>query len=139
MADSTQGGNNENRTFAPAGAGFNLEQFKNEVASEIGLSLGRQGFGQGAAQGSTNQGAAQGFTNQAAYQSMTNQSAAAQGFSNMNVAGAAQDFAGAAGSLSGLAAGAAGTAAQTDFEVSSTLGEQTSPAAKVAKKQGQNQ
>lgn len=48
MANTQGSGSDEkNRTFAPAGAGFNLEQFKNEVAGEIGMSLGRQGFGQG--------------------------------------------------------------------------------------------
>ncbi|MCL5676513.1 MAG: alpha/beta-type small acid-soluble spore protein [Firmicutes bacterium] len=119
MANSTQGGNSKNRAFAPAGAGFNLDQFKNEVASEIGLSLGQQGsFGQNAA----------------------GQGSAAQNFGNVPAAGAAQNSAAGAGSPGGLVAGAAGTAAQTDFEVSSTLGQkQNSPAAKVAEEQGQNQ
>ncbi|MHB9146819.1 MAG: hypothetical protein ACYC5Y_16035 [Symbiobacteriia bacterium] len=127
MANTNQGGNQKNRAFAPAGAGFNLDQFQNEVASEIGLSLGRQGtFGQGAQSAYTpGQGAG---------------SMSTAGNAGMAGAGSASGATSALGSstFAGLTGGAAGTSGQADFEASATLGQQQKPpASKVAKQHDQ--
>lgn len=137
------GGTQKNRTLAPAGAGFNLEQFKNEVASEIGVGLGQQGFGQGYAnqnafanQSNFGAGAAQqsayGSNAGAAQQSAYAPNAGAAGTSGSSMSTAAT------GSLSSLAAGAQGTSAQSDFETSATLGQKkSSPAENFARQRGQ--
>lgn len=151
MANSTQGGSSKSKTFVPAGAGFNLDQFKNEVANEIGMSLGRQGsFGQGAQSAAGSYGAAQNTTG--SYGAAQN---AATGFAGGNSSfGAGSAGQSPADQLSqstasgGMVAGAPGSSAQTDFEVSSTLGQTSgtagatqsgsSPAAKVARQRGQS-
>ena len=197
MADSTQSGSK--KPLAPAGAGFNLDQFKNEVANEIGMSLGRQGtFGQGGqntaygsqggtfGSGATSSFGAQNAAGNFGAQSGTFGGGTAAGYGSQGAAGsygAAQNTTGSYGgigsssygagtssygggassygagsagqspadrlsqstSTSGLAAGASGTSAQTDFEVSSTLGQTSgsaqkgnSPAARVARQRGQS-